>query len=181
MIGGERTDRELVDAVLKSGDEQAFRMLYRRHTPKLYRVAVQLTEDRGGVAEDVVHDAWIRAAARFETFEWRSSLSTWLTGFLINRVRELRRDWAREGAEATEGAAEAVTPVVHLDDRLDLRQAITALPDGYRAAIVLHDVEGYTHDDVASLLSIDVGTSRSQLARARRSLRRWLEPEGKPA
>lgn len=70
---------------------------------------------------------------------------------------------------------------MHLDDGLDLREAIAALPDGYRAALVLHDVEGYTHDDVASLLGIDVGTSKSQLARARRSLRRWLEPEGRPA
>lgn len=106
MTGAERPDRELVEAVLKSGDEQAFRLLYRRHTPKLYRVAVRLTDDRGGVAEDLVHDSWIRAAAKFGTFEWRSSLATWLTGFLINRVRELRRNWAREGREATDGAAE---------------------------------------------------------------------------
>lgn len=177
----ERPDRELVAAVVNGGDERAFRLLYRRHTPKLLRVAVRLTDDRGGVAEDIVHDTWIRAAARFERFEWRSSLSTWLTGFLINRVRELRRDWAQEGGEASAGAAEVESRPVQLDERLDLRQAVAALPDGYRAAIVLHDIEGYTHDDVASLLGIDVGTSKSQLARARRSLRRWLEPEGRPA
>ncbi len=174
------SDRELVAAVLNQGDERAFRVLYRRYTPRLYRVALRLTEDRGGVAEDVVHDTWLRAAAKFGSFEWRSSLATWLTGFLINRVRELQREWAREGGSVT-GLPDAESRPVHLDERLDLREAIAALPPGYRAAVVLHDVEGYTHDDIATLLGIDAGTSKSQLSRARQSLRRWLEPDGRPA
>jgi len=176
----EPTDRELVDAVRDRGDERAFRTLYRRHTPRLYRIAARLTGDRGGVADDVVHDTWLRASARFASFEWRSSLATWLTGFLINRVRELHREWAREGGGAAE-PAEVESRPVPLDDRLDLREAIARLPAGYRAAVVLHDVEGYTHEDIAGLLGIDVGTSRSQLSRARQSLRRWLEPDGRPA
>jgi RNA polymerase sigma-70 factor (ECF subfamily) len=176
----EPTDRELVDAVERRGDERAFRVLYRRHTPRLYRIACRLTEDRGGVADDVVHDTWLRASARFASFEWRSSLPTWLTGFLINRVRELQRGWAREGG-GPDDLAGAESHPVPLDDRLDLREAIARLPAGYRAAVVLHDIEGYTHEDIAGLLGIDVGTSRSQLSRARQSLRRWLEPEGRPA
>lgn len=176
----EPSDRALVDAVLERGDERAFRLLYRRHTPRLYRVALRLTDDRGGVAEDLVHDAWLRAAAKFGSFEWRSSLATWLTGFLINRVREARREWAREAGSAT-ALTEVEARPVELDERLDLREAIAALPPGFRAAVVLHDVEGYTHDDIAALLGIDAGTSKSQLSRARQSLRRWLEPEGRPA
>ena len=137
----EPSDRELVAAVLNQGDERAFRVLYRRHTPGLYRVALRLTDDRGGVAEDVVHDTWLRAAAKFGSFEWRSSLTTWLTGFLINRVRELQRESAREGGSVT-GLPDAESRPVHLDERLDLREAIAALPPGYRAAVVLHARRG---------------------------------------
>ncbi|MDX2122457.1 MAG: sigma-70 region 4 domain-containing protein, partial [Gemmatimonadota bacterium] len=70
---------------------------------------------------------------------------------------------------------------VPLDDRLDLQAAVAALPPGYREAIVLHDIEGYTHEDIAMITGRDVGTSKSQLSRARRLLRRWLVPERSPA
>lgn len=172
-------DRALVAAVLATGDERAFRLLYQRHTPRLYRMAVRLTGDRGGIAEDLVHDTWVRASAGLAGFAWRASLGTWLTGILINRAREQYREWAGEaGPPMTEPAADAPVP---LDDRLDLQAAVAALPPGYREAIVLHDIEGYTHEDIAVITGRDVGTSKSQLSRARRLLRRWLVPERSPA
>ena len=173
------SDRALVAAFLATREERAFRDLYRRYTPRLFRVAVRLTNDRSGVAEDLVHETWVRAAAGLAGFGWRASLGTWLTGILINRAREQYREWAggaRLPADARPGAAEPP-----LDVRLDLAQAIAALPAGYREAIVLHDIEGYTHEDIAMITGRDVGTSKSQLSRARRVLRRWLAPEGSPA
>ncbi|MEZ4415502.1 MAG: RNA polymerase sigma factor [Gemmatimonadota bacterium] len=175
--GAEAGDRELVSAVLDGGDERAFRTLYRRYTPQLHRIALRLTEDREGVAEDVVHDTWVRAVERLSTFGWRSSLGTWLTGVLINRVREQWRAWGRVEWAPLERIAEPAVRAVAHEARVDLDRAITALPPGYRAAVVLHDVEGYSHEETARLLNIDVGTSKSQLSRARRRLREWLEPK----
>jgi len=168
------TDRALLERVIASGDEAAFRDLYRRHTPALYRVAVRLTEDRDGSAEDLVHDTWLRASDRWSEFAWRSSLRTWLTGILLNRIREARRAWDRAGGEAFAEPAQEPAP---LDLGLDLADALARLPAGYRAAVVLHDVEGYQHDEIADLLGIEIGTSKSQLSRARRALRGWLAPD----
>lgn len=170
----EPNDRALVERVIAHRDETAFRLLYQRHTPVLYRIAVRLTDDHDGSAEDFVHDTWIRASDRWREFAWRSSLRTWLTGILINRIREARRQWARHQTESLtpDLAVDCPDP----DQRLDLEAAVATLAPGYRSAIVLHDVEGFTHDEIASLLGTDVGTSKSQLSRARRALRRWLEP-----
>ncbi|MEZ4589352.1 MAG: RNA polymerase sigma factor [Gemmatimonadales bacterium] len=175
------TDRELVGSILATGDEAAFRALYRRHTPALYRTAVRLTEDRGGVAEDLVHDTWLRAAERLAGFEWRSALATWLTGILFNRVREIRREWTRRDAVSLDLAPEPPALPRSEEDRIDLERAIAELPPGYRAAVLLYDVEGFSHEEVAEILGIDVGTSKSQLSRARRRLRWWLGPEERPA
>lgn len=167
-------DRALVSRIITGGDEAAFRVLYQRHTPALYRTAVRLTDDRDGTAEDFVHDAWLRAAERWAEFAWRSSLRTWLTGILLNRVREARRQWARQAEH--ELPADLADDCQAPDDRLDLEAAVGRLPPGFRSAIVLHDIEGFTHEEIASLCQIEVGTSKSQLSRARRALRRWLEP-----
>ena len=90
------SDRELVERVTTSGDEEAFRLLYRRHTDVLYAVALRMTAEHAD-AEDVVHDAWVRAADALGRFEWRSTLPTWLIGIVVNRVRELKRRDRREG------------------------------------------------------------------------------------
>ena len=166
-------DRRLVDRIRRHGDEASFRALYQRHSPALFRLAVRLTDDRDGMAEDFVHDTWIRASERWAEFGWRSSLRTWLAGILLNRIREARRAWARH---PTESLAEFAQDLEPLDERLDLERAMSQLPAGYRTAVVLHDIEGFTHEEIASLLGVEVGTSKSQLSRARRALRPWLEP-----
>ncbi|MGH7537521.1 MAG: RNA polymerase sigma factor [Gemmatimonadales bacterium] len=173
-------DRTLATAVARNGDERAFGALYDRHTPALYRLALRLVGGEASDAEDIVHDAWVRAVGRLAGFEWRSALRTWLCGIVVNRARELLRQ--RHQLHWTTHADAVAADDVRLSgtfDRLELERAIAALPAGARAVLVLHDVEGYTHEEIGRLLDIEPGTSKSQLSRARRDMRRALErPEG---
>jgi RNA polymerase sigma-70 factor (ECF subfamily) len=167
---GASPDRELVDAVLREGDEGAFRALYRRHTPRLYRMALRMAGGDARYAEELTHDAWVRAVSRFASFEWRSQLSTWLVAIVMNCARERWRDDA--GIEALEIEPAALDR--ELDSapaRVDVERALARLPPGYRQVVVLHELEGYTHEEIAELLGIDPGTSKSQLHHARRRLR----------
>jgi RNA polymerase sigma-70 factor (ECF subfamily) len=173
-------DRELAGAVARSGDEAAFRALYRRHTPALYRLALRLGGGDGPWAEELVQRAWIRAVEGLGTFAWRSSLSTWLGGIAINCARELWREGRTRNEapleERRDGIPPAVGPRLEVEDRIDLERAIERLPQGYRQVFVLHDLEGYTHEEIGGLLGIEAGTSKSQLSHARRRLRATLDP-----
>jgi RNA polymerase sigma-70 factor (ECF subfamily) len=155
-------------------DAAAFRILYGRHTAALFAMAMRIGGNAAD-AEDAVHDAWIRAVEAMPRFEWRSSLRTWLTGILLNRLRELERH--RTPTVALDDALlSSAVPVElpHGVDPIDLDAAIAELPPGYRRILVLHDIEGFTHEDIGTMLGIDPGTSKSQLSRARRHLRRAL-------
>lgn len=132
-------DRELVERIVARKDESAFRELYRRHTPALFAIAVRLRGDADPSPEELVHDAWVRAADTFARFEWRSGLATWLTGILVNRIREAWREAARFESDAAE-AADHPTPDIPLDDRIDLARAIALLPAGYRTVIVFRGI-----------------------------------------
>ena len=172
-------DRDLAAAVVRSGDEAAFRSLYRRHTPALYRLALRLGGGDEPWAEELVQRSWIRAVEGLGGFGWRSALSTWLGGIAVNCARELWRD-GRGRDEALDEERDPV-PAPHAspsgpEDRIDLERAIERLPQGYRQVFVLHDVEGYTHEEIGGLLGIEAGTSKSQLSHARRRLRAALEP-----
>lgn len=169
-------DQALVEAVLQRGDERAFTVLYGRHTPVLYGLALRLTGGRDADAEDVVHDAWVRAAERLGEFEWRSALATWLSGFVVRRWREVARQRSRRDEIPIDDAGLSVDDrrLEGTFDRLVLEQAVAALAAGYREVLVLHDVYGYTHDEIAAMLGVETGTSKSQLSRARRALRMAL-------
>lgn len=173
-------DRELAAAVARSGDERAFRALYRRHTPALYRLALRLGGGDGTWAEELVQLAWIRAVEGLGAFGWRSSLSTWLGGIAVNCARELWRETRIRGEAVLEDARgeRAARRSPDVENRIDLERAIERLPDGYREVFVLHDVEGYTHEEIGELLGIETGTSKSQLSRARGRLRAALAPGG---
>jgi RNA polymerase sigma-70 factor (ECF subfamily) len=166
-------DRRLVTAYLRERGEEAFRALYRRHTPAILRFASRLAGGRAADAEDIVQTAWIRAAERLERFRWDSSLRTWLIGIALNCHRELLRS-ERRSASADFAEIPAAAPVHREIPRIDLERAIAQLPDGYREVLILHDVEGYTHEEIGNLMGIHNGTSKSQLCRARRAVRRWL-------
>jgi RNA polymerase sigma-70 factor, ECF subfamily len=172
----DKTDRQLIDAIVADGDEPAFRELYRRHTPRLHQLLLRLL---GGIeqdAEDVVQETWVRAVENAARFEWKSSFPSWLTGIGINRAKEvLRKRNRRPMFELTEGM-EPKAPVAPVGERIDLERALALLPDGYRTVLVLHDVEGFRHDEIAAQLGIAAGTSKSQLFHARRYVRALLEP-----
>ena len=173
-------DRPLVEAVILRGDERAFAALYDRHANAMYGLALRLTGGDASEAQAIVHDAWVSAVGRLATFEWRAALRTWLCAFVVNGVRALTRDAGRDHGPSVEDLQ-----LGHEDGRLsgtiarvDLERAVATLPAGYRHVFVLHDVEGYTHDEIAAHLGITRGTSKSQLSRARATLRRVLASGG---
>ena len=173
VLDGRPADEDaLIDRVL-SGDEAAFRTIYRAHAATLYRLALRLAGGRESAAEDVLQEAWARAIRRLAAFERRSSLRRWLIGIVVRcsleRIRADRRA-ADELPELQSVAGAASAP----ESRIDLERAFEALPPGYRAVLVMHDVEGYTHEEIAELMGISPGTSKSQLSRGRSWLRRAL-------
>jgi RNA polymerase sigma-70 factor (ECF subfamily) len=167
-----RTDRELVRVFLRTRGESEFRTLYRRHTPSLYRMAYRLVGP--GRADDALQETWCRAAHRVDGFEWRSALLTWLTGILIRCCREMHRDGGEVVALTIDAAPDEPAVEASPDDTLDLEHALATLAPGFREVLVLHDIEGFTHEEIARALNVVPGTSKSQLARARRALRQSL-------
>jgi RNA polymerase sigma-70 factor (ECF subfamily) len=171
----EPADGDLLAAFRDRRDERAFARLYDRHTPYLWRFALRLSGGDDDAAQEIVHEAWVRAAARLSTFDHTSAFRTWLAGFALNVARELARRGADdvslddvEISAAGDAAAAAIA-------RVDLDRALHRLPPGYRQLLVLHDIEGFTHEHIASMLGIQPGTSKSQLARARQKLRLLLD------
>lgn len=170
---GDDVDRQLVAVLVRRRDERAFSSLYERHTTYLYRFALRLTAGDEDVAQDLVHDAWVRAVQRVAGFEWRSTLRTWLAGFVVSLWRERQRLESRETPlDDSHGDNGTVLPASI--DRLDVERALATLAPGFREVLVLHDIEGYTHDDIAVMLGVQPGTSKSQLSRARAAMRRAL-------
>jgi RNA polymerase sigma-70 factor (ECF subfamily) len=169
----EESDGTLGAAVLR-GDESAFRALYRRHTPRLRRLIARLVGGVNADADDAVQEAWMRAVRGLGQFRRESSFSTWIGSIAIRVCHETfrrQKRWSFEGGELPDTLASAP---VHVHDRLDLESAMARLPEGYRAVLVLHDVEGFTHGEIAAQLGIAEGTSKSALSRARRAVRRHL-------
>lgn len=169
------SDETLVERVLADGDQAAFRILYRRHTTPVYRFVLRMVDHDELEAEELVQEAWYRAAAALEGFEWRSRFRTWLFSIAHNCVRERFRRNGRHAAEDPED--HQVVLVAEPLHGIDLERAIESLADGYRTVLLLHDVEGFTHAEIAEILEIAEGTSRSQLVRARRAVRRMLRPK----
>ena len=180
MTHDAESDDALLGRLARTGDARAFETLYHRHTRALYATAVRIARDPDAAA-DVVHDAWVRAVESAHRFGQRSSLRTWLTGILINCHRERERAQRHDAFDDDISIDEVIDPAQAclLDgsrvDRIDLDAAIQALPPGFREVLVLHDVEGFTHEEIATMLGLVPGTSKSQLARARRRVRELLE------
>jgi RNA polymerase sigma-70 factor, ECF subfamily len=149
-------------------DEASFRSLYAEHAPRLYLLALRMAGNRSD-ADDVFQETWVRVAEKPEPLRVATSPRAWLAAILINCSREQRR------LAPVAEAQDALQSEPAHGARLDLEAAVHALPDGFRQVLVLHDIEGYKHDEIATLLGIDSGTSRSQLSRARERLRGILE------
>ncbi len=169
-------DADAVDATLAaSGDAHAFERLYRRHVGRVHTlVSRMLGED----ADDVTQEVMIRGWQKLPTFRGESAFGTWLyrvaVNVVLNRraqvgrvrrflVRQPEEPLERPGREAPVGAG------------IDFETALKGLSPGARRVFVLHDVEGYRHEEIAGMLGIAAGTSKSQLHYARMALRRHLE------
>lgn len=170
-------DRPLVARYLRARDEEAFRELYRAVSPAVYGFLVRLTA-RPDEAQELLQETWVRAAEALPAFRGESTVATWLRGIALHCWHEACR--GRRGEPLSDSVDELDPVLPPQEVAVDLAAAVAALPEGYRAAVVLHDIEGFTHEEIAARLGIDAGTSRSQLSRARALLRRMLSEETKP-
>ena len=166
------TDAALIAAAI-SGAEPAFRELFRRHTPHLLQFVSRVLGASRGDAEDVVQDTWLRAYPALVTFRNESSFSTWLCSVGLRAALDSMRKGKRHVADAL-FEEDSYTDPPRTEDRMDLEKAIAALAPGYRMVLVLHDVEGFTHEEIALQLGIAPGTSKAQLFKARRVMRALL-------
>ena len=158
-----------------SGELDAFEQLYRRYARQVYGTCRRLL-DTDQDAEEMTQRVFLKAWERLSSFEARSRLATWLRRIAVNLVIDQKRSLWREQlqASADESAPLRATSTQQAPLALDLERALRRLPDGARRVLVLHDVEGYTHAEVAGLLGVSVGTTKTQLFRARRAIREWL-------
>jgi RNA polymerase sigma-70 factor (ECF subfamily) len=158
------------------GDHAAFERLYRDHVGRVYALCVRMVDEQS--AEDLTQEVFIRAWNKLETFKGQSQFGTWLHRLAVNHVLS-RRETQRKREARTAGGEGLLARMMAPTRRspghaLDLEQAIGRLPDRARDVFVLYDVEGYSHDEIADALGVSVGTSKSQLHRARMLMRKHL-------
>jgi RNA polymerase sigma-70 factor (ECF subfamily) len=176
-VQGRQGDAALVERC-RNGEMAAFEELYKTHATRLYNVACRLLGSPAD-AEDLVQEAFLQAHRKLDTFRGDAALGTWLHRLLVNLGLDHLRSRAGRTAALTSGMEDVkVVPFTRPDtvaERLDLEEAIARLPEGSRAAFVLHDVEGLDHREVAAVLGVSEGTSKSQLHKARLKLREMLK------
>jgi RNA polymerase sigma-70 factor (ECF subfamily) len=166
------SDAALIAAAV-SGAESAFRELFRRHTPHLLQFVTRVLGASRSDAEDVVQDTWLRAYPALVTFRNESSFSTWLCSVGLRAAIDSMRRGKRHDTDALFDEDASYQPP-QTEDRLDIETAIAQLAPGYRMVLVLHDVEGFTHEEIGTQLGIAPGTSKAQLFKARRVMRALL-------
>ena len=176
---------ELIARVV-AGDRLAARELYDAHAPRVFRLAFRLTGDTE-LAREFTQETFIRAFAQLGRFRGESALSTWLhrvtMSVVSNAMRKVKRFRAREADIEEADLVPAQTRAGDPDMKEKIHRAIDELPEIYRTTLVMHDVEGYTHEEIAQELGITSGGSKSQLFKARAKLRKLLAhlidvPEG---
>ena len=164
---------------IRAGDGGAFEELYRQHATRLYNLAYRMA---GGPteAEDLLQDIFLLAYRKLGSFRGDSSLGTWLYRLAMNHCLDVLRSRQTRMGQQTDsldddGAVEvAAAPAIGAVSRMDLERAIETLPPACRAAFLLHDVEGFGHEEVGSILGISEGTSKSQVHKARLRIRQYL-------
>ena len=164
----------------------AFEQMYRTYAPRLFGLAVRLVGRTE--AEDLLQEIFLTAHRKLGLYRGESSLGTWLFRLGTNQCLDHLRSKRARFMQMTEtieeepaGTAQMAGPVLGVVDRLDLERALASLPAGCRTVFVLHDVEGCEHKEIANLLEISDGTSKSQLHKARMRLRSLLGGGGAPA
>lgn len=169
----------------KNGDRAAIERLYRLHNRRIRSLCIRMSGSHTE-AEDLTQETFLRAFEKLRTFRGNSAFSTWLYRVGINVVlmwiqKKARMDQPLDEVRSLrQGIMEAVPPANRRDpagaliDRLSLRLALKQLPAAYKQVLILHDVHGYKHREIAQLTGWSVGNSKSQLHRARRRLRKLL-------
>jgi RNA polymerase sigma-70 factor, ECF subfamily len=181
----EASEAEAIERA-KQGDAEAFRVLYDRHKRRVYSLCLRMTANTAE-AEDLAQEAFLQLYRKIGTFRGESAFSTWLHRLAVNvvlmhlRKKSLPVTSLEESTQSTEEdspkkdfGAEDISLAGSLD-RLQLQRAVDDLPPGYRTIFVLHDVEGYEHNEIANLVGCSVGNSKSQLHKARLKLRDLLK------
>ena len=186
---GRSESRELSDYELAQmsgkGDMDAFAQLYQRHNRRVYSVCLRMSGN-AAEAEDLAQDVFVQLFRKVGSFRGESAFATWLHRLTVNQVlmhfrkRAVRKEKTSETDELPEQATVGTEnprrmPVI---DRIGLDRAIAQLPRGYRTVFTLHDVEGYEHGEISAMLHCSVGTSKSQLHKARMKLRGLLKQRG---
>jgi RNA polymerase sigma-70 factor (ECF subfamily) len=182
----ENTDYALAQAAA-AGDMQAFEELYQRHNRRVYSLCLRMTQNVSE-AEDLAQEVFIQLFRKIGSFRGESAFTTWLHRMTVNQVlmhfrkRSVKLEHTTEEGETPVQVVRGTEnpnqmPVV---DRIALDKAIAQLPPGYRTVFVLHDVEGHEHEEIAQMLGCSVGTSKSQLHKARMKLRGLLRQQNVP-
>lgn len=165
-----------------AGDVSAFEELYRLHSPRVYALCLRLTAD-GASARDLTQDVFVRAWEALPDFRGDANVTTWLHRIAVNAMLMQRRTDGRriarigladDDARDADAVSQGSTPARDVGTAIDLERAIAELPPGVRRAFVLHDVEGYSHEEIARMTGLAAGTLRAQLHRARQLLMRTL-------
>ncbi|HEY0929238.1 MAG TPA: RNA polymerase sigma factor [Gemmatimonas sp.] len=158
-----------------SGDRQAFERVYRAHADRVFGLCVRMLGDRV-LAEEVTQDVFVRVWQKLPGFRAEAAFSTWLHRVAVNVILSRRKNLGVQHGRHAEEEALDVTPARgdRVTERLDLEEAIGGLPNGARRVFVLHDVEGFTHEEIGEQLGITPGGSKAQLHRARMLLRNAL-------
>ena len=167
-------DETQLIARVRAGDSAAERALYDAHVDRVYRLAFRLAGD-DTLAQDFTQETFIRAFDRLGSFRGEAAFSTWLhaitTSVVLNGLRKVKRFRQRE-ADIDDAHSIGVTRRdAEPDLKARLKKAVDELPEGYRTVFVMHDVEGYTHEEIGVALGVETGTSKAQLSRARAKLR----------
>lgn len=159
-----------------AGDARAFEALYRAHLPRVHSLVRRMTAGRD--ADELTQDVFVRVWQKLGTFRGESAFGTWLHRLAVNVVLARRADLGtrrRRYHDDDEPLELVSTRTASPETAMDFEQALARLPDGAREVFVLHDVEGYRHEEIAGMLGLATGTSKSQLHRARMALRTHME------
>ena len=158
-----------------AGDVCAFEQLYRTHLPRVHSLVRRMAGGRD--TDEITQDVFVRVWQKLKTFRGDSAFGTWLHRLTVNVVIERFRTEATRRQRLLDGDAifdQIAAPLRSRDFSMDFETALMRLPDGAREIFVLHDIEGYKHHEIGTLLEISAGTSKAQLHRARMMLRRHL-------
>ncbi|RMG08131.1 MAG: RNA polymerase sigma factor [Acidobacteria bacterium] len=173
----ESNDISLIRRV-REGDVEAFEILYRRHYRRVYSLCLRMLND-ASEAEDLTQDVFVQLYRKLDSFRGESAFSTWLYRLTVNQVlMHFRRRQIQNEKTTEDGEMPVVSVPEHhksqIIDKIALQKAIAQLPKGYKTIFLLHDVQGFEHEEIAKMLGLSVGTSKSQLHKARMKLRNLL-------